>query len=145
MEKEQYIGKIREFNRFYTNAINILNQSVLKSDFSLAEARVLYEIRSMESCSARKILEKINIDEGYLSRILNKFVSGGLVIKVQSKSDRRRYYLRLSSDGRKQMAQLDMLMTESIGQWIHHLSAHQLSSLLESMQNVAQLLTLSKK
>ena len=143
--REHYIERVREFNRFYTNMIEILDQSVLKSGFSLAEARVLFEMRRMKSCSAREIRKEITIDEGYLSRILNKFVAKGLVTKVQSKRDKRRYYLELTSRGAKKMAFLDALTISSTEKWIDNLTGAELSSLLSSMQNITQLLTQIKR
>ena len=145
MKREKQVGKIREFNRFYTNVISILDRSVLHSNFSLAEARVLYEIRRIGPCSARKILEEINIDEGYLSRILNRFVSSELVIRMQSDNDKRRYVLRLSRKGIQSMDHLDSLMNTTTTNLIDTLTDEQLSQLLESMEIITQLLTPSSK
>lgn len=143
--KQLCIEKIREFNRFYTNTIDILDRSILDSGFSLAEARVLFEIRRMKSCSARKILQEINIDEGYLSRILGKFVANTLVTKVRSTEDKRQYYLRLTPKGIRQMECLDALMINSTGKWIEGLNDTQLHLLLDSMENITQLLTPTEK
>ena len=143
--KQLCIEKIREFNRFYTNTIEILDRSILDSGFSLAEARVLFEIRRMKSCSARKILQEINIDEGYLSRILGKFVANTLVTKVRSTEDKRQYYLRLTPKGIRQMESLDALMINSTGKWIECLNDTQLHLLLDSMENITQLLTPTEK
>ena len=143
--KQLCIEKIREFNRFYTNTIEILDRSILDSGFSLAEARVLFEIRRMKSCSARKILQEINIDEGYLSRILGKFVANTLVTKVRSTEDKRQYYLRLTPKGIRQMESLDALMVNSTGKWIEGLNDTQLHLLLDSMENITQLLTPTEK
>ena len=143
--KQLCIEKIREFNRFYTNTIEILDRSILDSGFSLAEARVLFEIRRMKSCSARKILQEINIDEGYLSRILGKFVANTLVTKVRSTEDKRQYYLRLTPKGIRQMESLDALMINSTGKWIEGLNDTQLHLLLDSMENITQLLTPTEK
>ena len=143
--KQLCIEKIREFNRFYTNTIEILDRSILDSGFSLAEARVLFEIRRMKSCSARKILQEINIDEGYLSRILGKFVANTLVTKVRSTEDKRQYYLRLTPKGIRQMESLDALMINSTGKWIEGLNDPQLHLLLDSMENITQLLTPTEK
>jgi DNA-binding MarR family transcriptional regulator len=70
---QELVDKIRGFNRSYTNIIGLLDQHFLDSPFSLTEGRVLYEICNTENCSAKKIREKIVIDEGYLSRILDSF------------------------------------------------------------------------
>ena len=60
---QQFIDKIRSFNRFYTNIIGLLDQHFLDTPFSLTEGRVLYEISHTEVCTAREIRSKIDIDE----------------------------------------------------------------------------------
>jgi len=62
--EREVIDQIRSFNRFYTDIIGLLDQHFLDSPFSLTEGRVLYEIRHIEDCTAKKISEKIKIDEG---------------------------------------------------------------------------------
>src|SRR5690242_21639893 len=86
---QELIDRIRSFNRFYTNIIGLLDQHFLDSPFSLTEGRVLYEICNTEDCSAKKIREKILIDEGYLSRILDGFSKRGLIKKTPSSIDGR--------------------------------------------------------
>ena len=54
-QNQELIDDIREFNRFYTNIIGLLEQHFLESAFSLTEGRVLYEICSTEECSAKQI------------------------------------------------------------------------------------------
>src|ERR1051326_3275353 len=86
---QEFIDQIRSFNRFYTNIIGLLDQHFLDSPFSLTEGRVLYEICNTEECSAKKIREKIIIDEGYLSRILDTFSKHGLIKRTPSPKDGR--------------------------------------------------------
>src|SRR4030095_7127802 len=86
---QDVIDKIRGFNRFYTTVIGLLDQHFLDSPFSLTEGRVLYEICNTDECTAKKIREKILIDEGYLSRILDSFSKRGFIKKTPSQMDRR--------------------------------------------------------
>ena len=95
-QTQLFIEKIRSFNRFYTNIIGLLDQHFLDTPFSLTEGRVLYEIRHMEECSAKKIRENINIDEGYLSRIIDKFIKKGLITKTPSRDDKRLHIIVLA-------------------------------------------------
>src|SRR5919206_2558971 len=88
-DNQEFIDRIRSFNRFYTNIIGLLDQHFLDSPFSLTEGRVLYEICNTEECSAKKIREKIVIDEGYLSRILDHFAKDDLIRKTPSSEDGR--------------------------------------------------------
>src|SRR5512144_1385241 len=90
---QELINRIRSFNRFYTNIIGLLDQHFLDSPFSLTEGRVLYEICNTEECCAKKIREKIVIDEGYLSRFLDSGSKRGLIKKAPSSGGGR---LRIS-------------------------------------------------
>src|SRR5215471_15488530 len=86
---------VRAFNRFYTSKLGVLDQQLLKSPFSLSEARVLYELANSESPSAKAIGSELNLDPGYLSRIVQKFEDGGLITRTPLSSDRRQYQLSL--------------------------------------------------
>jgi len=104
---QEMIDNIRSFNRFYTNIIGLLEQYFLDSPFSLTEGRVLYEICNIEECSAKKIREKILIDEGYLSRILDGFSKRGLIKKTPSSKDGRLRMIVPTEKGIKEFAILN--------------------------------------
>ena len=140
MKEYTAIAEIRDFNRFYTNIIAVLDQDVLRSGFSLAEARILFEVKSMQPCSAREIMKVIHIDEGYLSRILKKFVAKGYLLKVRSAADQRTYYLKLSVLGTEQMTHLEQVADASTLNLIQKLTVSQIKELLENMQNIKKLL-----
>ena len=134
------VREIRAFNRFYTNVIAVLDQDVLKSNFSLAEARVLFEIERLQPCSARKIMEIIIIDEGYLSRIVKKLVANNYITKIRSDHDKRLYLLKLTASGVQQMRRLDELANQAAMGLIERLTANQTKTLLENMQHIQNLL-----
>ena len=118
----ELIEHIRSFNRFYTNIIGLLDQHFLDSPFSLTEGRVLYEISHTENCSAKKIREKISIDEGYLSRILDAFRKKGLITKTPSPEDRRLHIIKLTEKGRKEFSSLNEHSNQLISQILEKLS-----------------------
>src|SRR5260370_37383036 len=97
---EQRIDAVRRFNRFYTRRIGVLQEGYLHSDFSLAEVRVLYELAHRERCTARELGQALDIDAGYLSRIVHGFVRRGLLDRTQSEHDGRARLLCLTGAGR---------------------------------------------
>src|SRR5438128_2620666 len=85
------VAAVRRFNRFYTRQIGILEEGILQSPFSLAEARVLYELAQGEDVSAVELARELRLDEGYLSRILRRFQKLGLLHRQPSADDGRRH------------------------------------------------------
>lgn len=139
-QKQESIEKIRRFNRFYTNVIGLLDQHFLDTPFSLTEGRVLYEISQMEECSARKIMENITIDEGYLSRIIHKFTKQGLVKKTPSAKDKRLHIIVLTENGRREFQKLNDNSNKSISQMIAKLSQQESAELVGMMERLQDLL-----
>ncbi len=87
------VSAIRAFNRFYTRKLGVLDQQLLKSPFSLSEARVLYELAHRDDAAAKQIGIELGLDPGYLSRIVQKFDEDGLITRKPLASDRRQYRL----------------------------------------------------
>jgi len=145
MKREQeLIDRVRSFNRFYTNIIGLLDQHFLDSPFSLTEGRVLYEICNTEECSAKKIRERIVIDEGYLSRILDSFSKHGLIRKTPSSADGRLRIIVPTEKGRREFANLNNNSNSLISQLIEKLSEEEQEELLSKMDGIRTLLEKAK-
>ncbi len=138
--KQDFIQKIRSFNRFYTNIIGLLEQRFLDRPYSLTEGRVLYEISQMKECTAKKIRENIVIDEGYLSRIIDKFIRQGLVKKSPAPQDRRLHIIVLTEKGRREFQKLNENSNRSISQLIEKLSEQEIAELVGMMERIQGLL-----
>src|SRR5918911_2180085 len=116
-----HVEVVRRFNRFYTQQIGVLRQGLLRSPYSLTEVRVLYEVARRADPTAAELCRDLDLDAGYLSRILRDFTRKGLVEKRPSKSDRRRSLLRLTKKGRKEFDSLNARQDEEVGAMLNDL------------------------
>src|ERR1017187_1828815 len=96
---QQRIGALRRFNRFYTRQIGVLRKTYLGSSYSLAEMRVLYEIAHGERMTASDVGRALDLDAGYLSRVLRNFEKAGLIARKTSLQDARQSHLSLTARG----------------------------------------------
>ena len=104
----------------------------------------MYEICNTEECSAKKIREKIVIDEGYLSRILDSFSKRGLIKKAPSSNDKRLRIIIPTEKGKREFAQLNENSNILIAQWIEKLSDEERADLLSKMEGIRTLLEKAK-
>ncbi|MHB1654482.1 MAG: bifunctional helix-turn-helix transcriptional regulator/GNAT family N-acetyltransferase [Desulfitobacteriaceae bacterium] len=130
------VHTIRKFNRFYTNILGLLDQHMLNSEFSLAEIRVLHEIGNTENCTAKKLMEELKMDSGYLSRIIKRFEREKLLYRTQSIDDGRLYYLYLTETGKNTLLNLNELSNNQIYQMIIRLSDKDKMTVVESMKTI---------
>lgn len=142
MEK---INAIREFNRYYTNILGLVNKNILDKNFSLAEARVLLEISKIDNCTSKILSEILCMDPGYLSRILKQFEKYGLIEKRKLEEDKRSYFLNLTESGKNQLKELDSSSNDQIRDLISHLSEDEQFELVNHMLSIENLLTPNKK
>jgi DNA-binding MarR family transcriptional regulator len=105
--EERRVAAVRAFNRFYTLQVGLLSPGYLDSEFSITEARVLYELGTRGRIAVADLRRDLGLDAGYLSRMLDRFEDGGLVEREQSDEDRRRQLVELTPKGRRTFATLD--------------------------------------
>src|SRR6516162_8012572 len=134
-----YVSAIRGFNRFYTRKIGVVD-GVASSPFSLAEARVLYELAHREQPTATDIRKELGLDAGYMSRILRGFERRKLVTREQSKTDERQRFLSLTAKGRKAFAPLDERSNRDVAAMLEKLSPTERKQLVDAVQTVGRLL-----
>jgi DNA-binding MarR family transcriptional regulator/GNAT superfamily N-acetyltransferase len=136
----QQIGAVREFNRFYTRQLGLLNRDFLTSEWTLTEVRVLYEIATRAGVTAREMANDLQLDEAYLSRILAKFRRRRLIKRSTSALDARQQLIELTPTGRAAFSPLDRSATRQIEQMLAPLTAADRASLVDSMVRLKELL-----
>src|SRR5207244_13465300 len=94
-----HVDDVRRFNRLYTRRIGVLQDGYLRSPFSLAEVRVLYELAHVECTTATELARALDIDAGYLSRVLRGVAGRGVLDRTKSARDARESLLSLNASG----------------------------------------------
>jgi DNA-binding MarR family transcriptional regulator/GNAT superfamily N-acetyltransferase len=135
------IDAVRRFNRFYTQKIGALNERLLRTRFSLAEARVLYELSHREGLTASSLGRDLGLDAGYLSRILGGFEQDGLLKKTRSKDDGRQSHLFLTPPGKEAFLPLDQGAQEEVSRWLEDLPPSDQVRLTKAMALIEDLLS----
>jgi DNA-binding MarR family transcriptional regulator/GNAT superfamily N-acetyltransferase len=136
----QRVGSVRAFNRFYTDLIGVLGDGLLRTPYSLTEARVIFELAQRDPAEVADLRRALAIDAGYLSRILARFQADGLVTRQRSAADGRRQVIALTEPGRSAYATLDARATDAILTILNDLPEEQQARLVGAMSAVRELL-----
>jgi DNA-binding MarR family transcriptional regulator/GNAT superfamily N-acetyltransferase len=138
--RERRIAAVRRFNRFYTRQIGVLRKTFLDSPYSLGELRVLYEIANGGAQTASEIGRALDLDAGYLSRVIRNFEKRGLIQRKECASDARQSHLALSARGKKTFAPLNARSQQSTGAMLARLTPAQRTQLIAAMNTIETLL-----
>lgn len=134
------VEDVRGFNRFYTRVLGLLRPDLAGSSFGLTEARVLFELAHRDDVAVSELRRDLDLDAGYLSRILSGFSTSGLVAREKSAADGRRQVVRLTADGQRAFAELDQLQAGAIATMLAPLDEGQRAELVTSMGRIRRTL-----
>jgi DNA-binding MarR family transcriptional regulator/N-acetylglutamate synthase-like GNAT family acetyltransferase len=135
-----HVDAVRGFNRFYTRRIGVLGDHLLDSPYSLTEMRVLYELASRPAATATELGRELGLDAGYLSRIVHRFVSLGMIARSPATDDARRSVLQLTKAGRRAFAPLNERARREISDMLGPLPARAQRNVVAAMRDVERLL-----
>jgi len=139
------VAAVRAFNRFYTNVIGLLRGKYLGTPYSLTEARLLFELAQRDASEVTDLRRAVDIDAGYLSRILGRFDEDGLITRQRSAADGRRQVIRLTGAGRAAVAGLDARSATQTRQLLATVRDDDRRRLLDAMRVVTDVLTQSPR
>ncbi|MQY21236.1 hypothetical protein NRB20_43460 [Nocardia sp. RB20] len=136
----EHIDAVREFNRRYTRLIGVLHEHLVDTDYSLTEARILFELAHSETSDVVELRRNLDLDPGYLSRILARFAKDGLVERQRSDQDARRQQVRLTEHGRAVFGDLDERSSRGIAGLLADRSVTDHARLVEAMRTIETIL-----
>ncbi|XLP25404.1 MarR family winged helix-turn-helix transcriptional regulator (plasmid) [Bacillus toyonensis] len=135
---KKIIYEIRQFNRFYTKVLGLFNNQILDTDYSLTETRILFEISERTECIANNLVQELNIDRSYMSRILRRFEKEGLIEKRSSIKDSRKNLLFLTKKGEELLDIIHIQSDEQINQLFNGLSDSEINEIRISMMIIKE-------
>jgi DNA-binding MarR family transcriptional regulator/GNAT superfamily N-acetyltransferase len=137
---EQRIAAVRRFSRFYTRQLGLLRESLVETRFSLTESRVLYELAHRDTVTASELAADLDLDHGYLSRILRHFGEDGLLKKARAPDDARQSFISITAKGRKAFAPLNKGSHDQVAAMLERLSPDDQRRVIGAMGAVESLL-----
>jgi DNA-binding MarR family transcriptional regulator/GNAT superfamily N-acetyltransferase len=140
MTTQDAIVAVRRFNRFYTRQIGVLRKTYLDSPYSLGEMRVLYELSQRDQLTATDVGRALDLDAGYLSRLLRNFEKRGLISRTTSAKDGRQSHLALTARGRKLFAPMEERSQRQAGAMLDKLDDTQQARVIAAMNTIETLL-----
>ncbi|MEO8805692.1 MAG: helix-turn-helix domain-containing GNAT family N-acetyltransferase [Burkholderiaceae bacterium] len=131
---------IREFNRFYTRRIGVLHEGLLHTKFTLTESRLLWELAHAEGKTATDLSRELDLDPGYMSRLLRGLKERGLLKTTRAAADARHQHLSLTAAGRRAFAPLNTRSQADVTALLATLTEPQQQQLLQAMAQIEKLL-----
>ncbi|HEX7760236.1 MAG TPA: bifunctional helix-turn-helix transcriptional regulator/GNAT family N-acetyltransferase [Caulobacteraceae bacterium] len=132
----EQVTAIRAFNRFYTRRIGVLDEAHMGSGFTLGEGRALYELAQADGITATALGEILDLDAGYLSRVLRRFEDNGLLERRPDPKDGRSTRLHLTDIGRNEFIRLDRMSAQQVAAMIAPLAPDERLKLDAAMATV---------
>lgn len=136
----QHIEAVRRFNRRYTRQLGLLRDGLLRTPFTLSEARVLYELAHHEATTATQLGRELGLDAGYLSRLLAALDRRGLIERHPTETDRRQRALALTHRGKQAFAKLNAASRHQIATMLQRLSERDQRQMVQAMKTIEGLL-----
>nr|WP_042184731.1 helix-turn-helix domain-containing GNAT family N-acetyltransferase [Kibdelosporangium sp. MJ126-NF4] len=138
MVPDERVQSVRAFNRFYTRVLGVLAEGLNDTPYSLTETRVLFELSQRESTEVTQLRRDLGLDAGYLSRLLARFDSDGLVSRDKSTADGRRQVAALTDAGRTTMKMLNERSEAEVHRLLDPLGEGEQREIVKAMDVIRQ-------
>ncbi|CAN5913448.1 helix-turn-helix domain-containing GNAT family N-acetyltransferase [soil metagenome] len=134
------VAAVRAFTRFYTAMLEVLEEGLLHTPYSVTEARVIFELAQRDTTDVAELRRDLRVDAGYMSRIASRFEADGLITRERSTSDARRQVLALTDQGRAVFATLDRRSAEQVAALLAGVSDADQQRLVAAMDTIRSVL-----
>ena len=137
---DETVASVRGFTRFYTRRLGVLQEALLGSEFNLPEARIVYEVALGQRVTASDLAGELDLDAGYLSRLLKGLERRGFLTRKVAETDARQSILKLTGKGRREFAKLNARSDLEVGKLLEPLGASGRTALRTALATAKALL-----
>jgi DNA-binding MarR family transcriptional regulator/N-acetylglutamate synthase-like GNAT family acetyltransferase len=141
LNANEMVEAVRRFQGFYARHVAAPHERLEQSHFSHTEVRVLYAVMRAHACTAAEIARQLELDTGYLSRLLMQFENRGLLVRRRSVQDKRRWLISLTTPGRAALEPSRDAIRQAVSEVIDALEPAERMQLVDSMGQVRRLLS----
>lgn len=141
MPSVRTIDAVRAFSRFYTARLGVVGPTYLGTNYTLSDARVIFELHTREKTRAADLVRDLSIDPAYLSRIVSRFAKDGLLEASPDPEDGRSRLLALTASGTKEAERLTALSRNEVSAMLDGLSAAEAAALETALNTVEHYLS----
>lgn len=138
---DDQVARVRDFTRFYTSRMGVLKEGLLDSDLPLPLARVVYELAQAGGQTGRDLAATLSLDPAYVSRLLKRLETRGLIERRTSPDDGREKLHGLTGSGAELFAELDRRSRAQVSDLLHDLSATEQAELTGAMDRIRELIS----
>jgi len=130
------IDAVRDFNRFYTNFLGVLNKAYLDSPYTLTDVRVLFEVGFRGGVAASALTRDLHLDPAYLSRIVKRFREDGLIETKPDRDDARSQVINVTEKGQAQFQEFVRRSRAQIAGYFDRLAIGEPERIVEAMRTI---------
>lgn len=130
------IDAVRDFNRFYTNFLGVLNKAYLDSPYTLTDVRVLFEVGFRGGVAASALTRDLHLDPAYLSRIVKRFREDGLIETTPDPSDARSQIIKVTEKGQAQFEEFVRRSRAQIAEYFEKLAIGEPERVVAAMRTI---------
>jgi Transcriptional regulators len=141
MKRADMIKNIREFNRYYTIWLDVMNKEYLGTERTWTESRILYELYAAKGITAQDLCNQLHIDKSFMSRILKNFEKEGLLERFADNRDKREKSLVLTEKGNQIAEEYSHRASEQVKEKIKDLDDGSCQKLCEAMEYIKKVLS----
>lgn len=116
--------------------MGLLDQHIIDSGYSLTEAKILFEIRKTDVCTANQLCSLLDIDRSYMSKMINKFEKKGLINRSVCNTDNRNIEIHMTEKGTEVFRTLNDRANKQIEDLISKLNIEDCEKLIAGIRSV---------